>query len=597
MNADLARSTALPADWTPNYDLRPTVDVPGGAGACVAGWDAVADALLGRLGDAGVLTVDCYDGVDEADLRDRLAGRGGFDRVVWTRDLLRPPAALDALLAPFLGGDDPIFGFLRALPLADWFDPDRLAEAQRDVRAGRRVLVVGAGAALVHPGTVQVLADLPRWEIQARQRAGAVGNLGADNAGARAGLLYKRSYFAEWRTLDAHKKPLLGTADAFLDTTEHAAPVLADGDAVRRGLAHATTRPFRVVPFFDPGPWGGQWMREVLGLHDYHDDDPPNYAWCFDCVPEENALRLGFGEHTVELPALDLVYRHPAALLGDPVQARFGDEFPIRFDLLDTMGGGNLSFQVHPLTEYAQRHFGMPYTQDESYYLLDAAPDGTCYLGLRPGVDPASFRQALEEAQDGGAPFDAPAFTNVFPARPHDHVLIPAGTVHCSGRNTLVLEISATPYIFTFKLWDWGRLGLDGRPRPINIERGVANVQWDRDTAFCERELVNAVEPVASGAGWREERTGLHRREFIETRRHWFTAPVAHDTGGAATGGVHVLNLVQGREAVVESPGGAFEPFPVHYAETWIVPAAVGPYTVRPVGEGEHATVRASVRV
>ena len=101
----------------------------------------------------------------------------------------------------------------------------------------------------------------------------------------------------------------------------------------------------------------------------------------------------------------------------------------------------------------------------------------------------------------------------------------------------MVLEISATPYIFTFKLWDWGRLGLDGKPRPIHLDHGVANIQWDRTTEWTRRELVNRIEPLARGDGWREERTGLHEREFIETRRHWFTKPVPHDTRG----GVNVL--------------------------------------------------------
>lgn len=159
----------------------------------------------------------------------------------------------------------------------------------------------------------------------------------------------------------------------------------------------------------------------------------------------------------------------------------------------------------------------------------------------------------------------------------------------------MVLEISATPYIFTFKLWDWGRLGLDGRPRPIHIEHGAANIQWDRTTEWVKRELVNRFEKIAEGEGWREERTGLHEREFIETRRHWFTGTVPHDTNG----GVNVLNLVEGDEAVVESPNRAFEPFVVHYAETFIVPAAAGAYTVRPYGVStgkECATVKAFVR-
>lgn len=274
-------------------------------------------------------------------------------------------------------------------------------------------------------------------------------------------------------------------------------------------------------------------------------------------------------------------------------------EFPIRFDFLDTMDGGNLSFQVHPLTEFIQQHFGMHYTQDESYYLLDAGEDGCVYLGLREGIDPRKMLRDLETAQAGGPPFDAEKYANRFPARPHDHFLIPAGTVHCSGRNAMVLEISATPYIFTFKLWDWGRVGLDGLPRPINLERGGKSIQWDRTTGWVQRELINRVERLAEGDGWCEERTGLHAREFIETRRHWFTGAVTHDTHGVAAGSVNVLNLVEGREAIVESPEGAFEPFVVHYAETFVVPAVVGRYTIRPHGESEGrrcGTIKAYVR-
>ncbi|MEI9960498.1 MAG: hypothetical protein WDM76_04990 [Limisphaerales bacterium] len=307
----------------------------------------------------------------------------------------------------------------------------------------------------------------------------------------------------------------------------------------------------------------------------------------------ENSLLLDFDGTQIELPALDLVFYQPRALLGEKVYSRFGDEFPIRFDFLDTMDGGNLSLQVHPLTEYIRQHFGLAYTQDESYYLLDSGKNARVYLGLRDGANREEMVRDLQAAQNGQTEFPVEKYINQFPARKHDHFLIPAGTVHCSGGNSMVLEISATPYIFTFKMWDWARLGLDQKPRPIHLQHGIANIQWDRTKSWVEKNLVNRIEPLASGDGWREERTGLHKLEFIETRRHWFTKTVPHHTNG----GVNVLNLVEGEAAIVESPENAFEPFTVHYAETFIVPANVGHYSVRPVNPTKPcATLKAFVR-
>ena len=322
--------------------------------------------------------------------------------------------------------------------------------------------MLGCGARLIAQGNLLVYADLARWEAQLRFRRDKVSNLGVENRKLAASLQYKRAFFVDWRVCDRWKQPLLPQWDFVLDTHDRNAPKLAEGEAVRRALQAAAQRPFRVVPFFDPAPWGGQWMKEVCDL----DRSVINYGWCFDCVPEENSLLLRSGQVCFEMPSLNLVFHQPRALLGEGVQARFGDEFPIRFDFLDTMAGGNLSFQVHPLTEYIQRHFGLRYTQDESYYLLDAASDGCVYLGLREGIQPGVVVRELESAQAGGPPFEVNRYANSWPARKHDHFLIPAGTVHCSGRNSMVLEISATPYIFTFKLWDWGRLGLDGQTAP-----------------------------------------------------------------------------------------------------------------------------------
>jgi mannose-6-phosphate isomerase class I len=569
------------------YDKLATIPISSSGSECAVGWHQVLKRIL--EGRPRIVCVECYPGAHIDNLEREISSAFQPCQVIRASEIFKSSAEIDKMLAPFLT-DDPVFGRMNGLRIEDFLDTNRLAHARDQLDKGEgRILVIGTGAALlVSRADVLVYADLARWEIQQRQRRNEISNLGANNHQERAALKYKRAFFVDWRAADRLKKEVFPSIDFLLDTNNPLEPKLVGGDAVRKALREVTTRPFRVVPFFDPGPWGGEWMRRVCGLP----AEAPNYAWCFDCVPEENSLRLGFGETSIEIPALDLVFFEPRRLLGEAVHGRFGTEFPIRFDFLDTIDGGNLSLQVHPLTEYIQDRFGMNYTQDESYYLLDAREDAGVFLGVREGIKPEEMITALECAQRGNSPFPAERFVNRWPAKKHDHFLIPAGTVHCSGKNCMVLEISATPYIFTFKLWDWDRLDLEGRPRPIHLEHGRGNIQWDRDTNWVRRNLVNRVEKIAEGDGWCEERTGLHEREFIETRRHWFTGTVAHDTQG----GVNVLNLVEGPEVVVESPERTFAPFVVHYAETFIVPAAVGRYTIRPTFPGRCATIKAYVR-
>ena len=89
----------------------------------------------------------------------------------------------------------------------------------------------------------------------------------------------------------------------------------------------------------------------------------------------------------------------------------------------------------------------------------------------------------------------------------------------------MVLEISANTLHLYLQAVGLGTTGLDGRPRPIHLEHGCANIQWDRDTEWVRKNLLNRIEKIGEGKGWVEERTGLHELEFIETRRHWFTSP------------------------------------------------------------------------
>ncbi|HYV90853.1 MAG TPA: class I mannose-6-phosphate isomerase [Chitinophagales bacterium] len=579
-----------------NYDKWPVIQVKNAKEECLVGWEAITTHLLEQLNKIQhkrkVITIECYQGVMDEEIFPALQNnlRGSY---FFSKDCMLPGNEIDSLVYPDVTGDE-VFGYITRLILKDFFDASKTEAAKKTIEETEdTVIVYGPGACLLCPDPdLLIYADMPRWEIQQRFRKNKISNLGACNKELKASLQYKRAFFVDWRVCDRMKKQLMNRWDFVLDTTIPGQPKMVSGEDLRSGYSQAVTQPFRVVPFFDPGPWGGQWMKEYCDL----DRDVENFAWCFDCVPEENSLLLQFGNVMIETPAINLVFYQSKKLLGDAVQEKFGDEFPIRFDFLDTMSGGNLSLQVHPTTEYIREKFGMPYTQDESYYILDAGDDACVYLGLKDNISSKEMIHDLNRAQEGGVFFDAEKYVEKWPVKKHDHVLIPAGTVHCSGANSMVLEISATPYIFTFKLWDWGRMGLDGKPRPINIEHGEAVIDLSRTKDWVKNELINRVQKIDEGKGWIEEKTGLHEREFIETRRHWFTQKVVHYTNGS----VNVFNLVEGKEAIVESPAGTFEPFIVHYAETFIIPEAVKEYTIRPHGlsEGKQcATIKAFVRI
>ena len=571
-----------------NYDRFPSTKI---TGTILQGWDAVHTLLVECFKVKKVVAVDFYAGVREEEVVGELELLSPT-LFINTRNLMKPQDEIKAMTERFMT-DDVLFGYVTNLTLNDYFDAEKLEQARKQVAdATGRVIIVGSGAAMVAPAEATVVyVDMARWEIQQRFRVHEVKALGVDNREDAVSLQYKRGYFNDWRILDRYKESLFGRVDFWLDTHIANEPRLIDKETFFKGIEETVKTPFRVVPFFDPAPWGGQWMKEVCGLN----PEKENYGWCFDCVPEENSLYFEVNGVRFELPSVDLVLLKSRELLGEPVEARFGKDFPIRFDFLDTVGGGNLSVQVHPTTQFIRENFGMYYTQDESYYLLDAKEGASVYLGLKTGIDKNEMIHDLREAQKGEVVFDTERYVNRLPAKKHDHYLIPGGTVHCSGSEALVLEISSTPNLFTFKLWDWQRLGLDGKPRPINVERGKDVIDWKRDTEYVNKHLANRFTQVAEGDGWREECTGLHPNEFIETHRHWFSKPVTHHTNNS----VNVLNLVEGEEAVVESPINAFKPFVVHYAETFIIPASVGEYTIAPYGKSvgqECGTIKAYVR-
>lgn len=569
-------------DFKSKYDKYPTTKV--GSYGAICGYEKIIEELKKTVTKENfVMAVDTYPGVNDDEVLPQLEKLEPA-LVISMYDIFKEGATITEQLKYQLT-DDRVFGNMYYGKITDFIDMNKLEEAKKKIaETNGLVLVYGFGAYLVETFDLAVYLDMARWEIQMRLRGGK-SNYKADNEDEDALRKFKRGYFIEWRVADKHKLKYFNRVDYFIDTNKAGEPKMITGAALQKGLDTIISKPFRTVPYFDPGVWGGQWMKEVCNL----DPSKDNYAWSFDGVPEENSILLEYNGIVLEFPAMDVILNRPKELLGPQVYARFGAEFPIRFDFLDTMEGGNLSLQVHPLTEYAKRQFGISYTQDESYYILDAVEGAKVYLGLKDNVNSEEMIDDLRRANKGEITFDAEKYINVFDAKKHDHFLIPAGTCHCSGSGAMVLEISATPYIFTFKLWDWGRVGLDGLPRPVHVEHGKEVIQWNRTTKWVEENLVNATYDVEDkGGSKRVEHTGLHELEFIETRRYTIDEVSYHSTNNT----VNMLNLVQGKEAIVESTNGKFEPFVVHYAETFIIPANVGEYTIRPYGLSEHEEVK-----
>jgi len=565
-----------------NYDLNPCVDVTSNNGDVIVGNNKLVELIKSQINQKNnIFVFDLYPGVDKKNLISHLKGIN--HKLLIETDTYK--LSEDDMHKMFDKNitDDRVFGFMVSSRLENCFDKVKVAEAKSKIEENKNevIFIVGIGASLFAKADVHYYFDITRWEIQLRFRKG-MPNWMLENADAPILTKYKIGFFIEWRLADTHKEENFDSIDYWVDANVSDELKTIDKKAFYTAFHKISNEPFRMKPYFDKSVWGGQWMKNKFGL----DKDAENFGWAFDGVPEENSIRFTFGKNSAIFPTLNLVKLFPKELLGEKVYHTFGAEFPIRFDLLDTFEGGNLSLQVHPTLDYIQSTFGMNYTQDESYYILDATKDSCVYIGLQEGIDKDAMISDLEAANRGEIMFDVEKYVNKIPVKKHDHILIPAGTVHCSGKDTLVLEISATPYIFTFKLWDWGHIGLDGLPRPVHINHGKKNIQWDRDTHWVMNNLIHQEEVLRNDDQGMVERTGLHEYEFIESKRYTFHEKVEISLNDS----VAVLNLIEGIEAWIKSSDDSWIPKKIHYGETFIVPASVDHFMIESC-EGKNIRV------
>lgn len=303
-----------------------------------------------------------------------------------------------------------------------------------------------------------------------------------------------------------------------------------------------TLHPLRFEPVFRRYIWGGRRLATVLSKPIGEGDD---YAESWEVVDHGDDQSVVAHGPLAGQTLHALATQHGEELFGRHAPQ---SHFPLLFKLLDC--NRNLSVQVHPNDEQAARLDPPDLGKTEAWVILDAEPGSVIYAGLKRGFD----RDALaREVQVGTTEL---CLHKIEP-RPGDCIFIPAGTVHALGSGLLVAEIQQASDT-TYRLFDWNRVGPDGRPRQLHVEQSLAVIDYNRGP-------VKPQTPQASG------NPGVERlvecEKFILDRRTL--------TGDAIVGGderFHILCMISG-EMHIE---GDRSERPLSLGETALLPAAAG---------------------
>ncbi len=554
------------------YEYFPTFKLT--KGSIYKGYEQLAKRIKNNIqNDLRVLIIDGYNGVDwdkfYLNLKNELNKIEIKANWLNMEECLNDSQLINENIKDYIGGDDPLFGTHYPFGAEVFFDSKKIAQfrikcsMERANKVGNITIVYGTGAGLLELYDELWYIDIPKDLIQILAREKEVTNLGETEINS-FGDFYKRCYFVEWPALNRLKRELLPNINIFIDFQYSDEPSFILGKDFKNALYEISESPFRVRPWFFPGPWGGKFMMGHMGL----DPDQPNYAWSYELIVPENGIILESNDIKLEFSFDCLMYLYNERVLGKQAANQFKYEWPIRFDYLDTIDGGNLSTQVHPRPNYIRKEFGETYTQDEAYYIVASKPDSKVYIGLTNDCNSDEFNNTLENSIINGIEVDIDKYVNSESSKPHDLFLIPNGTVHCSGAGNLVLEISATPYIFTFKIYDYLRKDLEGKLRPLNIKRGFENIRFERRKSFVQNNLLAKPKLIIENKDWKVFELYNKPFTFYNIYRIEFQTEFEMETNDIA----YTINLVEGEQIEIISHNGRTAR--LSYLETMVFPAA-----------------------
>lgn len=218
----------------------------------------------------------------------------------------------------------------------------------------------------------------------------------------------------------------------------------------------------RLKPLYQERVWGGRILERSLG-RTLPGQGPIGESWEIVDRPEAQSV-VASGEFAGQ-QLRTVLERHAAALMGPSWPA--SRPFPILVKWLDCRE--RLSLQVHPPAQVAPALKGEPKT--ENWYIADCAPGSHLIVGLRRGVTRAQFEKALQD-------LTLEACVHRFPVSAGDSILVHSGQIHAIDGGNLILEIQQNSDT-TYRVYDWGRVGLDGKPRQMHVSESLQSIRWD----------------------------------------------------------------------------------------------------------------------
>ncbi|OUN78163.1 phosphoheptose isomerase [Alistipes sp. An54] len=559
---------------------------------------SLAAELAARLEAApGKSPVAAFDGYATADwsrminlLSQQLLQRGIALEAVDFREVLKTEEEIHALIDPLLEWDrekDPtlLYGRIFRGGYEALLDESRAAGFRtriaglRSSEGTRRVVVVyGSGCLMPRMRDlydVRCYFDVTPKESILRIRRGEYANLG-DRTARPANQVIRRCYYADFEMAVHLRGELLreGLLDYYLCSDHPDRLELIPRKALEQIFAALALYPFRCKPVYLEGVWGGTYVKKLRNLP----DTMRNCAWVFDLIPMEVSVVVEAGSERLEFPFFTFVQREGEALMGAKCVEKFGGYFPIRFNYDDSYHStGNMSIQVHSGAQYNHDHFDELGRQDESYYVVVAGHHARTFIGFRDDADIDAFIRDIKLADKEYKPVDYLKYVSYEDSKPGLQVMIPAGTVHSSGRNQVVLEIgSLTIGSYTYKLYDYLRPDFDGKPRPIHTWHGERNLVRERRTSWVRQNIVQQPREVRSGEGWAEYIVGEHDLLYFTLRRLEFERSIEDDTRGR----FHVLTLVDGERVRIRSLDHPERFFDAEYMDMVVVPADMGRYVI-----------------